>query len=535
MKKFLFIHTPAVSVGKIFKNKKSITSSFMYGILSIVTYAKSYASKDVEFKILDFNTKERIEYDYKRIENQVEKEILEFKPDIIGLAAFYDHSIESVKEIADFVKNLNKDILIVCGGSAVTANYKNILLNIPSLDAICYSEGEIPILDLIDADDMNEVLLNHPSWITLDRIKEVNDKVYPAASFIENLDEIPPIDYSLIKFDDYDLSNGVFLPNDVNNVKNDIILPIATTRGCPFNCVFCVAGSLHGRKIRMMSAERVISDVKELRDKYGMKGLYILDDQFLLKKEHAKQILKGLANLNITLIADCGFTVSYVDDEIAKLLLKCGLKTARLAVESGSPYVLKKIIDKPINLENIQLATNSFRKYGIFTSAFMVIGIPGETKDHLRESVEYYKKVGFDWVFITCATPFKGSRLYDICKKNGYMDEKKSVENPIYASAITTKDFTAEYITEQAYLINLELNFVYSTLIKNKNYMIAKERYEDIVKRFPDHAFAYYCLQKVYEGLNYDKEKVEQAMNKFIEIVTNNEQWNRYAKIFDLI
>jgi radical SAM superfamily enzyme YgiQ (UPF0313 family) len=531
MKKVLFIVTPSVSVGEILKKNKSVMSSFMYGALSIITYVNAYKQKDVEFYLLDFNNKKRIHYGYDDILAETKEIISEFNPDIIAIGAFYNYAFESVKTISSFVKSLDNNSLIVCGGACATANYQHMLEEIPALDAVCFSEGEIPMLDLINADDEKHLLMKHPSWIIREKFNEIG-QTYPLPSLVENLDDIPPIDYTLINFEDYDRYTSVFSPGIPPNSK---VLPLATTRGCPFDCIFCVAGALHGKKMRMMSVERVISDTIELKNKYGMETLYILDDQFLIKKDNAKNILRGLANLNITLMAESGFTVIYIDDETAELLEKAGLKVAKLAVESGSPYVLKNIINKPINLDYVETAVNSFRKYNIFTTAFMVVGLPGETKAHLRESVDYFKKVGFDWVFISCATAFPGSRLYKICKEKGYIPEEDNIENPIYESSITTKDFTAEYITKQAYLINLELNFIHNYRLKNKDYEMARKRFEDIVHKFPDHAFGYYCLVQAYDGLGYDKKIINETKRKFHDIVESNKEWNEYAKHFGLI
>jgi radical SAM superfamily enzyme YgiQ (UPF0313 family) len=513
-------------MGETAKKMRKQEATIPYGVLSIATYILSKTNSNREdIYICDLNIfPYNIDFD-DSLKLMLHK-IKEFKPEIIGISAMYNHQYPYITLIADHIKK-EFDITIIAGGCCVMAFYDRLLQEVKTLDAICYSEGEIPVCDLLTSDDINKELKSHPSYLT---VNEFIKGKQPQAVFINDLDEIPPIDFDLINIDLYSAGRTSFRPEIP---KNERMLPITTTRGCPYNCVFCVAGSLHGKKVRKLSAMRVVSDVKLMIEKYGINVLTIEDDQFLIHKERTKEMLRGLAKLNLQIIADSGFTIELLDDEISKLLKEAGLLIAVLAIESGSPRVLKDIIDKPLKLEKVAKAVASLRKNGLLVHSFLVIGFPGETEEDRQLTIDFIIKTGIDWCYLTCATPVKGSRLYDICIEKGYLAHDVIGNNAYYASVINTPEFTSEWITRKAYLMNLELNFINNYRIKIGDYNNARKYMQHIVNKYPDHAFAHYYLAKSYLGLNRITD-AESHIDAYNSIIKNINEWTEYAKLFEL-
>ncbi len=116
-----------------------------------------------------------------------------------------------------------------------------------------------------------------------------------------------------------------------------------------------------------------------------------------------------------------GVTLSYIDEELALLMRQAGVDTIFLAIESGSKRVLKEIIVKPISFDRIKPTVDLLRRVGIFTTAFFVIGLPGETDEERQETHDFILDMGFDWAFFNYATPLRGSRLFEQCKRNGWL------------------------------------------------------------------------------------------------------------------
>lgn len=528
-RKMLFLRPPSLEMGSVAKTRNIHYGTIPYGMLSIATYVNKYKNSDIELGILDLNITPWNTYGEEELERNIKNIINDDQPDVIGLSVMYNHIYPYIDIIGKMIKDINKEIIVVAGGACIMAYYKQMLLECSSIDAICYSEGEIPVFQLLEAEDMYETLETHISFLTKKGL--LNGKK-PIPLFVENLDDIPLIDFSLIDISNYITRYTVFRPKEI---PNEVCLPITTTRGCPYNCSFCIAGDLHGKKVRKTSAKRIIADVKEMKDKYGMNVLSIEDDQSLIDKVRAKEMLRGFAELDIELWMIGGFTVSLIDNETIGLLKKAGLQVATLPIESGSPYILHEIIDKPIKLEMVPDVVKSLKKEGILCHANIIIGFPGEKEEHRQESLNLIKNSAIDWCYIFCATALKGSRLYDECVEKGYIDLKQLNIDGYCASNINTPDFTAEEMTKKAYLMNLELNFVNNNNFLTGDYKTAILYFNHVAKKYPNHAFSHYYLAKSYEKLDDCQDKVKFHSDRFYEIINILNEWKEHSEYFNLI
>ena len=528
-RKMLFIRPPSLEMGSVAKKRNIHYGTIPYGMLSIITYVNKYKKNNIELDILDLNIDPWHSYTEKELEEYIRGYIRQTQPDVVGLSVMYNHIYPYIGKIGGLIKSVDDEIIVIAGGACIMAYYKEILQDFSCIDAIGYSEGEIPILQLLESEDMHETLETHDSFLTKQGLLN-NKKPHPL--FVENLDDIPLVDFSLLDLSNYITRYTVFRPQEI---ENEVCLPITTTRGCPYNCIFCIAGDIHGKKVRKASAQKIISDVKEMIEKYGMNVLSIEDDQSLLDKVRIKEILKGISEFELQLWMIGGFTVSLIDDETIALLKKAGLQIATLPIESGSPYVLHEIIEKPIKLEMVPDVVKSLKKADILCHANIIIGFPGEKEEHRQQSVDFIKNSDIDWCYVFCATALKGSRLYDLCADSGYIDLKHMNIDGYCASNINTPDFTSEDMTKKAYLMNLELNFVYNNRMLKGDYHTAILYFNHVAKKYPDHAFSHYCLAKCYENLDDGESKAKFHSDRFYEIINNSDEWKEYAEYFELI
>ncbi len=533
-KRILFIIPP-----KMFNSKKyfestvsstSVVASVPYGVLSIATYVKEYSKNEVIVEILDFTI---LPSSPEEMEETLIKTLKYFKADIIGISALFSIAYNSIKYFCDIVKNTDPSIITTAGGACAMNDYTLLLQNTDTLDAICYSEGEKPFLRLVDAEDPFDVMINDISWISK---KSLIESKVPIPDYIRNLDDIPFHDYDLIDIKKYEapVDFNAF-SDDTNDFSDNVYLSLHTTRGCPFNCIFCAANAIHGKKMRYMSSEYTLDYIRHMVEKYGLTHLTFEDDQFLIDKKRAKEILQGIYDLK-TKIEVCisAVTVSFVDDEIAELLKKVGITKLNLAVEHGSEYVLKQIIEKPFTMKQLETAVCALKKYDISPSFLIVTGLPGEREEDRDETVRLIKELGIDWTIFHTATPFKGSRLYDICIEKGYVNEDDINESDMKNAIINTPEMTSEYITEQTYLMNLELNFVYNYRMKIGDFDAALIWFNEVARKYPEHAFVHFYISKAHDGMNETK-KAQEHFNKFEKIINKNEDWDKYAKHFSLI
>jgi radical SAM superfamily enzyme YgiQ (UPF0313 family) len=485
-----------------------------FGCLSLVSYIEFYFPH-IKCKIVDLNL-----YSHDEHQTILINTLKDFVPQIVCLSLMYNACLYNIDVLSAEIKKHNQNIYLLAGGILPTNLPEDIFNKTNLIDGICHGEGEVPLRDFIESKDRYGLLKEHPSWITPDAHKSGKKG---KATYVENLDDIPPIRYCHININAYS--------SRINDPKGKLTLPIHSTRGCPYNCIFCTSAANHGRKLRYMSANRFLSDVRQMINEYGIKKISIDDDQFLFNRERSVEILRGLQKLNIEVELANGLSVRHIDEEIAELLKAAGVKIAVLAVESGSQNVLKNIIDKPLNVDEVEKSVVYLRGVGLLVHSFFMIGLPNET-DYDRELTrQLMLNVGFDWCNIAIATPYKGSRLYDLCKKNDYL-LTDDFDLDIYSCKIKAPGVEPEQINRDAYLLNLDVNFVNNYNFKTGRYDIAKQYFERIANRYKEHAFAHYFLARVMEKMGGG---AQNHYKIFSEILSKDKSWSDYAIHFGIV
>lgn len=507
MKKILFIIPPSSSFDDFNpKNPVSKMPNFTapYGILSLISYinkeGKNYEALilDCNQLILDILQNPRSNYDLKKIiiEN-IKSKITNFNPHYIGISALFNTNFPHLKYIATAVKKFCPKCVLIVGGGLATNMYNTLLEEIPSIDALCYGEGEMPLMKLLKSNNKKDISSLSLAWITK---KSLKNNIIPQSEFINDLDEIPIIDFKYIDLKRYN-NRSPALIDAFNNKKSNRIkieMSIHTSRGCPFNCVFCSNGKMHGKKIRYMSVGRVKETIKNYIKNYNMNVLLIEDDNFLFKKDRALDILKIIKDFNIKVEFPNGVAVYGVDDDIARSFYKAGVDVVPLAIESGSDYVLQKIIQKPLKTEQISKAVNSLKKFEIRVHAFIIIGFPNEFDKHRKETFDMLFNLGIDWVYIFIAIPIAGSRLYEICEKRGYLLNKNYDNFNIAKCNIKAPGIDPKKIEKEAYYMNIVINFVANSNYRSGNYNICLPYFLQVIKNYPNHAIAHYMLYNIY-------------------------------------
>jgi radical SAM superfamily enzyme YgiQ (UPF0313 family) len=507
-------------------SKKAIRSflAFPYGVLTLASYLKRFAGNLGGVTVLDLNLPSAETADV-----ILERKISEIRPDVVGFSMSYDVSYPWLKSLAAIAKNFDKSIYVVAGGPAITTAYAEVLMECEHLDAACYSEGEVALKSLIESEDIPTAISKDP-WVTKLKL----DRQIATSPVYDDLDKIVDVDYSLVDINAYSMKEA-FSPFTRFTASSKQFF-IVTSRGCPFKCVFCAEPSFHGANMRYASVDRVIEHVAGLKEKYGLNVLTIYDDQLLMNRARAKELFAKLAALDIRVEMPNGVTLSYIDDELATLMKAGGVGTIFLAIEHGSKRVLKDIIRKPIAFNRIKPTIQLLQKAGIFTCAFFVIGLPGETCEERRETRDAIFDWGLDWAFFNYATPLRGSELFRQCKDNKWIDEKYL---PIGAIDMTEYVIRApgmdkDEIKESVFNMNLDLNFVNNHNLRKGNLTTAYQAFREVVDRHPGQPFAQYYLGKAMEALGAGSAKVDKHYQNYRNIIASSKTWHDAVKKFGL-
>ncbi|MFA7657993.1 MAG: radical SAM protein [Candidatus Gastranaerophilaceae bacterium] len=546
MEKILFIVPPHMTYEKFTKpsfnestNAKksgiygSLLTDMPLGVLSLSAYVKKYT--DIETKLIDFNILLNKMDDFKfnsflEVFNTylTKNELVDYSPTIIGISVLFTPSYQSMLDLGNVCRKIFPNAVIIAGGSIPTNMPNEIYKNTNAFDALCYGEGEKPLLELVQADNKLKYLEGDPSWITQKKVE--NNEKYQH-NFIEDLDEIPFSDYGILDTDEYGFNPAMRAYASIENKEQNF--HVMTSRGCTHHCCFCASHKVHGRKMRYYSISRVKEDFLRLKNEYGAKVLIFQDDHLMRDKKRALEIINIVKNeLELNVVFQNALAMYALDRKTLEFIRNAGIEQISMSIESGSEKVLKEIMHKPLSHSIIKRVINDCRDLGIYTNASILVGLPGETKQDLEDSRAFLKTVPANWFIILCATPLVGSEMFEICEKNKYF--KGNYIGCDFKNAIVeTEDFTAEYIQEIAYSFNLDLNFVNNSDFKLGNYENALKGFENAIRVKNDHAIAYYFAAKCCKKLNLNKKYIKYK-EKYEKIIEKSTFWKKYFDEFNL-
>lgn len=340
-------------------------------------------------------------------------------------------------------------------------------LNQDGVDFVIRGEGELAFYELVKA------IENNKGFDEIDGLSYKKDgKVFhnPLRKFVENLDELPMPAYNLFN----DLKKYSH-PQPLIGWRKPVV-NMVTSRGCPFGCYFCYKGTF-GKTWRARSPENVIKEWEYLIKSLNVKEIAIQDDVFNIDINRAKKIM-GLIikkKLNIPFTFPNGLRADLLDEELVVLMKNAGLYRVAIGVESGVQEILDDI-GKQEKLEQIVEAINLFKKYKIQTIAFFVMGHPKDTVSTMGKTIEFARKLNPTFAQFTMATPFPGTKLYEIVKDSGTLkikkwDEYSQLDQKDYFDYTNLKGETINKFVKKAYRnFYFNIEFIFKMLLLREFY-----------------------------------------------------------------
>lgn len=510
----------------------TFSPSLPLGVASISAYLKANV-KSIDISAIDFTVQVQDAMlsgnvpDYTELITSNLSDYLTDPPDIIGISAMYNKIFTNVVYTSRLIKEMFPSSLLVVGGVLVSTMYRELLVEAPMIDALCYGEGEQPFLDLVEAKNTCDYITSSKTWITAEKITK-NPNELPLSQCIENIDSLPFPDYDLFNLDLYQRFS-----RDHSRKINKYSASMIFSRGCPFDCNFCVGNMLHGRKVRFYSEEKAKEYVNHMLDKYHLTGILIEDNNFLFNKGWAMSILSYLASRNVEVEFSNGLYINSLDEEVILCLKNVGINLFTFPVESGSERVLRKLMNKKTNLDHAKRMIRYVHEQGLPVRANFMFGYPGETVGDIDKTIAFIEEIGvFDWIIFLFAIPFHGSQLYELCKAQDFLvtDEiDKYGDYPI----IRTPDFTPEDVKFLCYRLNLQFNFVQNYRMKTGDYEGALTRFLSIEEKVKGHAFALFfssmCCKELGRNIQADE-----LFARYKESIKENKEWKMWSDFFGL-
>jgi len=403
MGKIIFFNHPL-----IFEESKDIFEMqekfIRYGILSLATYLKS---KGHSVKVID---------QYQSVNEEtvddIKNKLIKFNPDFIAVPSFTTEIYNADKTAAFVKKILGKKIKVIIGGPHISALPDETMDKFANFDIGVIGEGELTLEEIVKGKrlaniegiiyrkDNGEIIQNQPR----EKLIDINKLPSPKYEFFDLEKYIQPVYSGFLR-----------------QKRKILVLPLETTRGCPFSCKFCFRTV--GRQVRLKDPKKVVKETKELIKKYMIDRVDIIDGTFGISKEHALEICKlfkkeGL-NRKIRWSVMC--RANTLDEEIAKALKIAGCFYIGIGVEAGSDSVLQKS-GKGITTKQIKDVITSAQKQGIEVHSYFILGLPYETEKDIKETAEFAKSLPVVGANFAILVPFPGTEIYSLAKskKMGY-------------------------------------------------------------------------------------------------------------------
>lgn len=370
---------------------------------------------------------------------EIARQVLEFNSNVVAISCIFFNQLESALKTAEEIWKANPDIKVIIGGIAPKPYYEEVIIK-PYVDFIIKAEGETAFVHLLNKLYQKEGDFHQVDGLIYKENGQI--KSNPKEYYIEILDELPLPAYHLFDIEKYFEIGVPFGCKKKNRFMNFI-----TSRGCPFDCIFCAARDIWSRKVRMHSAEYVLRGIDFLIKKYNIEEIHFSDENLTYDYDRASAIFNGLKEMDITWGANNGIMISSLDDKLIRLMRESGCFSLSLAIESGSQRVLSEIIKKPMLLKKLFSVVRECKKCKILCRGFFVIGMPGETKKDIWDTFLLSRYLNLEQNEIQIALPYPGTRLYDICSEKNYFSKDFSPEclnND--GGPITTETFTPDFL-----------------------------------------------------------------------------------------
>jgi len=363
------------------------------------------------------------------------QEVMAADPDVIGISCMTPSFTEAKKLIKAF-KRAVPEKPVVLGGPHITALPERTLLEVPELDVGVLREGEVTIVELMEALGSGRDLGQVKGLI----LRRDGRPVFTQErDFIKNLDYLP--------YPAWDLLPSLTDPYRVSIIgsKGGRSTSLLTSRGCPGQCTFCDVGGV-GRKIRGFSAEYVLGMIAHLVQNYGINDFLIYDDSFVTMRKRLRRLCQEIIDRDLRLHWSCCARVDSVTPEILGLMKKAGCWQIEYGIESGSQKMLD-FMQKHITLEQIENAVKWSKDAGIETRGNFIFGFLGETRQTLQETIDFALRLDLDYFQQTFLTPYPGSAIYDLAEQYGEFDKDFERMNNLALNFIP-KDLTKEELEE---------------------------------------------------------------------------------------
>jgi len=329
-----------------------------------------------------------------------------FKPDVLVIEAFAPSIYEDLSFMRE-AREITGCHSVFCGAHS-TALPEEILKN-DFMDFVLRGEYDYTLRELInflitgrrDFEKISGLAYRENGLIKLNGRREQ----------IQNLDDLPFPERDELPMHKYNEPFSKYYPN----------AKIVTSRGCPYNCIFCIEPFMYkDASYKKRSVNLVIEEIKIVHNKYGAKEVFFDDPIFTTSR--AKEIAEAILENDLRIAWSCWIDWNIGFDEL-RLLKKSGCVGIKFGIESSNPEILKTA-KKPVNINRVKELIKNCRRVGLLRSGAFMFGLPGETQETMKNTIELAFSLDLTSCQLAIATPLPGTPFYKMAEDKGWLITK---------------------------------------------------------------------------------------------------------------
>lgn len=326
--------------------------------------------------------------------------------DAVGIPSPWTIHHKTVRAAARLIKSVNPRTVVFAGGHHIT---------------VC---EPLEDFDFIVTGELENVAAMVVGVIGAHRRGDRSTRIVRGTP-ADNLDSVPFPAYAKMDLPFYLAANR---EHQGSVLKGGV--PVTTSRGCPYRCMFCAVHLSMGHKWRPSSPARVLEHLAHLKS-LGFGKFYFEDDNLTMDKKRWSTIMQGMSGQGYQWTAPNGVRLDTLDPEFLALAAGSGCKEIKVSIESSVDDIRNRVVAKNLTLQNIESVATCCRESDIKLGAFFMIGIPGESLDDIRKTLLFARRLRDDFgvrPICSIATPFPGTDMYRQCIEQGLLDRDYTPE-----------------------------------------------------------------------------------------------------------
>lgn len=362
------------------------------GLLSLASVIMRSFGARYNLKILHTGVKGLTAEDVKR-------HVRQEQPYIVGLSAMTCEA-DLMRGIAAGVKETDKNIIVMAGGPHATLAGEG-LLEDRNIDYGVFGEGEDTLVELLKTLEEKGDFSKIKGIAYRDRGKVI---LTPPRPCIEDLDKTTILSSA---WDLIDIKEYAKHPNWNGLCRERFYFPVMTSRGCPFNCVFCRSKDTFGRGFRARSPENVFAEMMALYEKYNIREIHFFDDVFNFDAKRAERICSLLieSGIRFSLAFPNGLRADIMTDGLLDSLKRAGCYKINYGIETATPR-LQQLIKKDLDISRVRETVDKTVKKGILTAGYFILGFPTETSEEIEGTIDFAAASSLDNAYFFKFTDF---------------------------------------------------------------------------------------------------------------------------------